>query len=44
MEDGCADDAEIEDPAQKEAIKGVSQSMNENQGGIAGYGAAGKRY
>ncbi|CAF9942901.1 MAG: Potassium channel [Alectoria fallacina] len=44
MDEGKSDDAKIDDPAHAEAVKGISQNMNEHPGGNAKDLAAGKYY
>lgn len=44
LEDGKSDITGTEDPAHAEAIKGMMQSMHENQGASAEHGAAGTQY
>lgn len=44
MDEGKSDDAETDDPAHAEAVKGIIQNMNEHPGGNAKDLAAGKHY
>lgn len=44
MEDGRADDADTKDPVHAEAVKGISQSMQQNGGGKTEDRSAGKHY
>ncbi len=44
MDSGKSDDAETDDPAHAEAVKGISQRMNEHPGSQAKDLAAGKHY